>query len=272
MCDSRADNECSQPAGVGLSSFNGSTIGGVDNLKEASEDFDKFLSIFFTDIFPQFSHLPFHITGESFAGTYVPGFVDYIGRRQQLGIPGVFQKTIDSIVLVDAVIDILGSGPIGAYDHMCRFDKDGNNKAKTGFDETACRAIEKAVPECDRLNSYCLETYDLKLCHAAFTFCSTQIEVFDGEDRNVYDDRYWCNGTQPLCDRDGHYVEYLNLPEVQGALGLKEWNYSSINYDLNERWAQSGDMFRPTTREMTWILDESPTKVLVINGNNDIVV
>ncbi|KAK6842942.1 hypothetical protein PG987_003802 [Apiospora arundinis] len=248
-----------QPAGVGFSSVNGGTEGGPDNLAEASEDFDRFLSTFFTDVFPQFSHLPFHITGE-----------------QKLGVPGVFQTPIESIVLVDAVIDMSNSAYTGVYDHMCKFGPDGKNKLKLGLNATACRAVEEAVPRCASLGRQCVETYNLDLCRAAITFCDEHIwpylDVRFGG-RVPYDDRVLCeNGTLPLCGGES-YAEYLNRPQLQAALGLPEgWNFSSVNMDLNTRWDVSGDVYTPSTRQMSYILDETDTKVLVINGNNDIIV
>lgn len=262
----------SQPAGVGFSSINGSTRGGPDNIPEAVEDFNTFLLAFFTEIFPQFSANPFHIVGESFGGTYVPSFVHYISMRQQLGVPGIFETPIQSITLVDAVVDYMGSGPLGEYDHMCQFDKNGKNKLKLGFNETTCRTIELAVPECQRLNSQCIETYNLNICEAAFAFCWTFIDLIEDGGRVLYDDRALCRGAYPLCGLDGNFSEYLNRPHFQKALGLEQWNFEPLNWDLNGRWALSKHLYVPTTREMTWILDESPIRVLVINGNNDIIV
>ncbi|KAH8590567.1 Alpha/Beta hydrolase protein [Bisporella sp. PMI_857] len=264
-----------QPAGVGFSSIRNGTTGGPDNLQEAAQDFNKFLAVFFTDVFPQFSHLPFHIAGESFGGTYVPGFVDYISKRQQLGVPDVFQTPIQSIVLVDAVIDTIQSGSLGTYDHMCNFDSKGKNRLRLGFNETACRAVEKAVPECERLDHLCKSTYDKEVCAAAYFFCAGHIDsyLFSGPiARNVYDDRYVCNGDYPTCGLYGISAPYLNDPKVQRALGADGWNYTMINFDLGTRWDESKESFMPTIRELTWILDESPTKVLVLQGNNDIVV
>ncbi|KAI1248921.1 hypothetical protein MGN70_010124 [Eutypa lata] len=260
--------------GVGFSMMNNGTLGGPDNELEASRDFDKFLSIFFTEAFPEFSHQPFHLSGESFAGTYLPGFVDYIDRRQQSGVPDVFKTKIDSIILVDAVIDLLGSGSLGQYDHMCKFDKDGNNKVRLGYNQTACRDIEKAVPECQRLNNQCIETYDGNICRAAFSYCADHIEeyILDGPlSRNPQDDRVECDGEMPLCGL-GQFQKYLDSPPVKEALGLENWNYTPINYDINTRWLNSNEMFMPSTRELRYILDETPTRVLMINGNNDIIV
>ncbi|KAK8027714.1 hypothetical protein PG991_004770 [Apiospora marii] len=264
-----------QPAGVGFSSVNGGTEEGPDNIAEASEDFDKFLSTFFTDVFPQYAHLPFHITGESFGGVYVPFFVNHISKRQKLGVPGVFQTPIASIVLVDAVVDMISSSYIGMYDHMCKFDRDGTNKLKLGFNGTTCRAVEQAVPRCARFNRQCVATYNLDVCRAANAFCDEHIgahlDVRVGG-RVPYDDRVLCeNGTLPLCGADS-YADYLNQPRLQAALGLEGWNFTSVNMDLNLRWEASGDSYTPSTRQMSYILDETDTRVLVINGNNDISV
>lgn len=254
--------------------MNNGSLGGPDNELEASQDFDKFLSIFFTEAFPEFSDQPFHIAGESFAGKYIPGFVDYIDKRQQLGVPGVSKTKISSIILVDAVIDVIGSGPLGQYDHMCQFDKNGQNKLELGYNQTTCREIEKAVPECQRLNSQCIETYDGNICRAAFEFCADNIERFILEGplrRNPQDDRVECNGPMPLCGLDQFDI-HLNSPLVQNALGLENFSYSVISWDINQRWEESNEIFMPSTRELRYILDETATRVLMLNGNNDIIV
>lgn len=191
--------------------------------------------------------------------------------RQQLGVPGVFKTPIQSITLVDAVIDYMGSGPLGEYDHMCQFDKDGNNKLKLGFNETTCRTIELAVPECQRLNSQCIDTYDLNICEATFIYCWEFVNLVRDSGRVIYDDRLLCEGEYPLCGVDGNFSEYLNRPHFQRALGLEGWDFKSLNWELNDRWQLSKELYVPTTREMTWILDETSIRVLVINGNNDII-
>ncbi|KAH7027383.1 Alpha/Beta hydrolase protein [Microdochium trichocladiopsis] len=266
-----------QPAGVGFSRVRNGTVGGPDNELEAAQDFDRFLHIFFTEVFPQFSHQPFHISGESFAGRYVPGFVDYITKQQKRGMPGTFASKIESIILVDAVIDIIRSGAIGLYDHMCRFNADGTNVVRTGFNASTCREIEIAVPECDKLQALCVNTLDANLCKYSHGFCGfyidSRLDPHDDGGRYLYDDRLICEGEQPLCGVT-HYDSYLNREKVQKALGIegRHWNYTSINLDMNSRWASSGSMFVPSWRETSYILDETETRILAVNGNNDIIV
>ncbi|KAI2612651.1 alpha/beta-hydrolase [Hypoxylon fragiforme] len=262
-----------QPAGVGFSKINNGTTGGPDNEVEVAQDLNIFLHSFFTEVFPGFAHQPFHIAGESFGGTYVPGFVDFVSRRAAMGVPGIISRPIQSIILIDAVIDIVGSGALGEYDHMCRFNKDGRNQLKLGLNRTACDEIEKSVQECERLNRQCIDTYDGHICKAAWSFCDVHIESLLQSGpvaRNVYDDREPCHGELPFCGKV-MYDTYLNLPKVQAALGV-DWIFSAINRDLNTRWEASLGFYLPTTRELQYILDNTGTRVLALNGNNDIIV
>jgi hypothetical protein len=38
------------------------------------------------------------------------------------------------------------------------------------------------------------------------------------------------------------------------------------------RWHRAKSLFLPVTREMTWLLDNTCIRILVINGNNDIIM
>lgn len=277
---SRADHRIniSQPASVGFSTVNDTFSGGPGTLLEAAIDFNEFLSIFFTDAFPQYSHLPFHIAGESFGGHYVPSFVKYISDLQELSSSKAFKTPIESIILVDAVLDQITSGVTGQYDHFCGRDENGILKPG-GFNETTCQAIEEATPACERLNQNCLVSYDHNVCRAAQTLCEDSIgkwfnsEVTPGG-RDPYDDRKKCGSNPPICEdfAEGATMSYLNLPHVKTALGLEAVNYSSINFELNQAFDKSGDSYIPTTREVSHILDGTATRVLVLNGNNDVIV
>lgn len=72
----------------------------------------------------------------------------------------------------------------------------------------------------------------------------------------------------------GGYYDHLCSLDLHGkeALGFENLNFSSINYNINARFAENGDMAMPTTREVSFILDETETDVLPLNGNNDIVM
>lgn len=59
---------------------------------------------------------------------------------------------------------------------------------------------------------------------------------------------------------------------MQERLGFSQWPFELIDFDLNERWTLEKHVFVPTTRELTWLLDNTDVRVLFVNGNNDIIV
>lgn len=216
------------------------------------------------------------VAGESFGGAYVPTFVSYIHQRLMKSAQDAFEIPIKSVILVDAVVDHLISGVGGFYEHFCSRDIKRSCKAG-GFNKTVCTAIEENTPACERWISRCIDSYDRKVCKSADEFCAEAIGKWFWRDvvpggRNPYDDRRKC-GTPPLCDDTLENVAvYLNQPHVQEALGFHNYNFSGVNYDLNDRFQMSGDTDIPTTREVSYILNDTETEVLVLNGNNDVIV
>lgn len=249
------------------------------NLQEAAVDLEKFLSTFFTDIFPQYAQLPLHIAGESFGGIYIPTYVEHFIKRQKMKARGALSSDITSIILVDAVIDQVASGTIGQYDHFCNpATKDG---IKTGgLNHTACRAMEEAIPECNRLNKMCLDTYDPNICQYSNDWCAENLGIWINSDvengkRNPYDDRKTCEYNPPICENItvSPHAQYLNRPWVKQRLDMQQtFTFSGLDFDLYLLWVQNKQTSLPTTREMSFLLDETDVKVLVLNGNNDIIV
>ncbi|CAG9989010.1 unnamed protein product [Clonostachys byssicola] len=270
-----------QPAGTGFSTARNGTFGGPDNLSEAAEDFGNFIDYFFRTMFPQFSNASLHIAGESFAGRYIPGFTQYLHHTQHLRrahAPRI-APYVDSIVLVDATVDAISSGALGYYDHLCAHTGDNRPSWRQTFNQTVCEAMSAAVPACERVVEQCRSTYDANLCDSAGASCDDNLghlfsdEVVEGG-MDPYDDRRKCGSNPPFCEdfTGTGYSDYLNLPHVKAALGVSESNFQGINFDLNSRWATKKETNIPTVREVGFILDDTPTRVLVLNGNNDIIV
>ena len=264
----------SQPAGVGFSTVSNGSL--PSTLLEAAIDFEILLFTLFTDIFPTFSQLPLHIAGESFGGIFIPYYVKYMHSRQLMEARNALPTTITSIIHVDAVLEIITPTVGGLYDHFCSRDLHGNIR-KGGFNETACAAMEVDTPACERLARSCIDMYDRHICAYASQFCEEGLgkwfvsEMEEGK-RDPYDDRKKCPGDPPVCTDfiDGPVDKYLRQPHVLAALGYDEgFNFSGLNFDLHYGYRNSGDYFIPTTREASWILDETDIKILVLNGNND---
>lgn len=67
--------------------------------------------------------------------------------------------------------------------------------------------------------------------------------------------------------------KYMNSEDLQRALDFERAvNFSVVNMDLNTEWSTHADMMIPSTRELSNILDDKATPILVVNGNNDIIV
>lgn len=55
-------------------------------------------------------------------------------------------------------------------------------------------------------------------------------------------------------------------------LGFSGLPFELIDFDTNNRWVKAEHLYRPVTRELTWLLDNTDIRILVINGNNDIIM
>jgi carboxypeptidase C (cathepsin A) len=241
-------------------------------MEDAGNDINAFLRIFFNDMFPQFSTNTVHFVGESIGGHWVPNFVTHISKRQQLNVPGTFNGAVGSIILLNAVISQTTSGDGASYDHFC------SPESRIKFNQTACQAMEETTPECDYLSRQCVDTYDANICRAAFSFCANVHARWYNEygpgQPDPYNDRFVCDPEAFACGNfDMSFVDYLNTVDVKKGLGLAPaFKYKVYNSTINRIWGERAPMAVPTTRELSFILDQTPTRVLVINGNNDVVV
>lgn len=287
----------SQPSGVGFSDISDRDDIPVD-LHEAGQDIYTLLKTFSTDIFPEFANRPLHITGESMGGHYVTGYTHYIASRQledaQLGRVAEPVLNITSAVIVDGLID----GPYAAagyYDFFCEdWRRDGRDSPL--MNATACEEMANAVPSCELAGAQCRQTYDKDICAWAFYHCEETIgHYFHANVKpggwNPYDSKIfpfadvgWLTNhgfpgrlectEPPLCSgfASGPTLKYLNQPWVQDRLGVPGQDFKLIDFDTNVRWDAAKMVYVPVTRELTWLLDNTDIRVLVFNGNNDIIM
>ncbi|KAI9147040.1 Carboxypeptidase Y [Paramyrothecium foliicola] len=268
-----------QPVGIGFSQVNDPSASPT-NLHGGARDLYNFLSIFANEAFPHLADRPWHITGESMGGHYTTYYTKYMleqeEERRHLGLTPRLPFRIDSIVAVDAYIDSSRQS-VGYYEFFCLPSADNGNKPL--MNETACSEMAAAVPECERLGAACRDTYDVTQCIHSAEVCEGTVGKYFLEGVkpggwNPYDSRKKCI-SPPLCtpmDR-GATLDFLNREWVQDRLGFTEHlNFSLIDFELNQRWSDDAQIFLPTTRELTWLLDETKVRILFINGNNDIII
>lgn len=141
-----------QPAGSGLSHL-------ADGLplpvreEDTAQDFQQFLNIFFSNVFPSKRHLPIHIATESYGGHYGPVYLYHILQSRQYDSKTAFWGRIDSLILVSALIDFTGTF-VGTYELLC------DDREKKGIlNATACEDIARNLPEQERLGRSCQLAY-----------------------------------------------------------------------------------------------------------------
>jgi cathepsin A (carboxypeptidase C) len=176
-----------QPAGVGLSYFDGIGQGvPVDNSQAAAQDFYDLLQLFF-DKHPEYAQAPFHIAAESYGGIYAPHFASFIHhqnkKRSSSSSPSTKRHiNLASVILANAISDPLrqfgaipeylcGSGPFSVPPFQ---DPNGNE----------CRELRNITNECQQLVRACYDS-DLKpskdaegnreVCAKAGLFCYYEV-------------------------------------------------------------------------------------------------
>ncbi|KAH7407100.1 carboxypeptidase Y [Cadophora sp. MPI-SDFR-AT-0126] len=257
-----------QPAGVGLSTAKTKADIPV-TLEQAAADFNLFLRTVFTQLLPQYSQNQVFVAGESFGGSYVPYFVNHILRKQATNSSDVYTGQISSIILVDAAVEDSNLAT-GLFDLLC-YPPVGPK-----LNATACEAMAAAVPACEKKGRVCLDTYTKEDC--SLDECDVVSRwmydnVVEGG-LNPYDLRIPCHGP-PVCRQgnnssgSGSIEYYVKTLEIQRLMRLRSSDYRDINFDINQLWADSGAATVPTTRELSYIIDNSNVRTLIINGNYD---
>lgn len=79
----------------------------------------------------------------------------------------------------------------------------------------------------------------------------------------------------PICIPQSEYStgDYFNKPDIQSLLGVGEYQkYVSINFNLNANWSTRPEIMLPTTRDVSYLVDVSKVRILVLNGNYDVIM
>jgi len=208
---------------------------------------------------PELQNRPLFITGESYAGHYVPAVAYQL-----------FQSASDGLLkgLIDFRGLAIGNGltvpsiQYGAYPVFAR-------QHDLISEETKDQMLSMA-PLCQYSLEACDE-YDWSLeCYLAVMFCQTTMFspiLFESPGVNVYDYTKQCEGD--LCYDFSLADEYLNRPDVQRALGVKNnkaWEQCdmSVHEDMMSDWGHRYDNAIP---EML----EAGKRVLIYAGDQDII-
>lgn len=260
-----------QPAGVGFSYLD-ENMPLPSSSFSAAEDMHHFLQIFTNQVFPDMQDRDFHITGESYAGHYVPILGAQIVSQNAL-YPHRPQIHLSSIFVGNGYISPLDTA-FGYWETLCTTNPGVKSPV---FNQTRCDIMASNLPRCMDVARVCYSHQDPDICGVAEQVCwDGVIKHYDGESgeggRNRFNIEEPCYTKDDLCYTEIPKIgEYLNLPWVWEALGVPKnvANYSVFNFDIAIAFSLTGEEGMSTQPQVLYLL-ENNIDVLFYQGNLDL--
>ncbi|KAG1055815.1 hypothetical protein G6F43_002253 [Rhizopus delemar] len=257
-----------QPLNVGYSYGSG----GATNTNAAAKDVYAFLQLFFKQ-FPQYADLDFHVSGESYAGHYIPAIGGAINRNNKGNFNSLeLFHNKETLVPVNLKSLLIGNGltdPLIQYKYYAKMACE--NSYGPVLSPTACKAMEAQFPACERLIQNCYDNQNVFACLPAAMKCNKdQIQPYQQTGMNPYDVREKCKGGNLCYEILESVQKYLNIPEVKEAIGAETDNYESCNMQINFRFQMAGDWMRPYVVEVPPLLEDD-VRILIYAGDADFI-
>ncbi|KAJ0979464.1 hypothetical protein J5N97_014938 [Dioscorea zingiberensis] len=224
------------------------------NEKGVSNDLYDFLQAFF-EAHPKFLKNEFYITGESYAGHYIPAVTERVhrGNKEKEGL----QINLKGFAIGNGLTN--PSIQYGAYaDYAYSMGLIG---------EAAHKKISKIYPICELGIKLCGSS-GVITCFASYVLCNsifTSILLVAGN-INYYDIRKKCEGE--LCYDFSNMEKFLNQKAVRDSLGVGDRKFVSCNTLVYEAlitdWMKNLEVGIPA-------LIEDGIKLLVYAGEYDLI-
>jgi carboxypeptidase C (cathepsin A) len=247
-----------QPAGTGFSYLTGGDQGAKSEL-EVAENVWGFFQQFFTQ-FPQYSHTPFFVTGESYGGHYVPAVAAYIDRQNQIGAG--MDINIQGVAIGNGLVD-----PLLQYPEYAPYSLDHKMVGKLTYD-----AMESELPQCITEIQNCVTNTSRGLndCLNAFDDCNAgQLGPPEQSGLNPYDVRVPC-GPYPLCYDFNGVASLLAEPAVIKALGTTGHPWQACSQSVYQRLVDNGDWVVNFAVDIPYLL-AAGKNVVIYSGEFDFI-
>ncbi|KAI8071409.1 Alpha/Beta hydrolase protein [Gongronella butleri] len=256
-----------QPVDVGYSHGKSK----IRNTVQSAQDVYAFLRIFFEE-FPQYAQQGFHISGESYAGHYLPAIAEEIINQNKFADEeGRFRIPFESVAIGNGWTD-----PLIQFKYYKDFACATNDSVyQPVFDENTCQQLEKRYPRCERLAKVCYKFPSPLTCVPASLYCEkyTGGDDFEKTGLNVYDIRKKCEGDSGLCYNIMEAIDrYANLPSVKEDLGVDPatGNFTGCTDSVGTRFALDGDNAKNFAPAVAKTLHEG-IRVLLYVGDKDFI-
>lgn len=242
-----------QPIGTGFS-YSSDDRDIRHNEKGVSDDLYDFLQAFFTE-HPEFVKNDFYITGESYAGHYIPAIAARVhqGNKANEGIHinlkgfaignGLTNPAIQYGAYTDFALDM---GIISKSDHQ---------------------KINRFLPVCETAIKLC-GTDGTTSCMASLLVCNSIFNAImkHAGDINYYDVRKKCEGS--LCYDFSNLDKFVNQKSVRDAIGVGDLEFVSCSPVVHE--AMLVDWMRNLEVGIPALLEDD-VKVLIYAGEYDLI-
>lgn len=236
-----------QPVGTGFSKAKNPTHY-ARNEEMVAENFYRFLIKFFAK-YPSLKGTSLYITGESYAGHYIPAIADYI-----------VQHPDESINLSGVAI---GNGWVDPYDQYPAYAEFA--KLNNLISNPIYTLIKGAMKICQLLiktKLWPLALYECQLTGTTPILGNPLNPAF-----NVYDIRKKCDNP-PLCYDFSNMDKFIAREDVRQELGVKDRSWSSCNMVVHT--FMLGDWVSNLQDKVTNLLSNG-VKVLVYSGDKDFI-
>jgi cathepsin A (carboxypeptidase C) len=250
-----------QPINVGFSYGGGEQ---VSNTVDAADDVYGFLQLFF-QTYPKYSNLDLHITGESYAGHYVPAIGKAIAEGNNYLKHDLASLKLKSLAIGNGLTD-----PKVQYAYYP--DMACDNTYGPILDEATCDDMRSKYNTCRGLIDSCYKYKTAWTCVPGAVYCNNaMINPFQQTGLNIYDIREKCDTSKnPLCYEILTDIEsYLNKPKVQEILGV-DVPFEGCKRDINMKFMMAGDWMKPYVEDVMPLLEDG-VKVLVYAGDADYI-
>jgi len=198
--------------------------------------------------YPEFVNRPLFITGESYAGHYIPAISAYIVQQNNS------QFNLKGAAIGNGLVD-----PLAQYPAYATFAYQNNLVTKTTFD-----MLDLAFAGCDTLISS-------GNWLVAMEECNVVMDVILGSPTdprfNVYDIRLPCSDP-PLCYNFSLVDDFLARPDVIAALGVQGRSWSECNNAVHT--ALLGDWMLNLIDDVVYLIEQG-IFVFVYSGDKDFI-
>eukprot|EP01097_Dermamoeba_algensis_P000106 TRINITY_DN103_c0_g1_i1.p1 TRINITY_DN103_c0_g1~~TRINITY_DN103_c0_g1_i1.p1 ORF type:complete len:503 (-),score=105.44 TRINITY_DN103_c0_g1_i1:132-1640(-) len=238
------------PIGTGFS-FTLSNDGFVSNQEEVGRDLYSFLIQFYTIFYDQQDN-DLYITGESYAGKYVPAFAYAIHNNNQRS--GQLHVNLKGISIGDGAID-----PPSMFNGLS--DLMYFTGMASGSEREVIRAYEKQIQKFITLQQWkeAFLVFD-ELMNGDFYPYGTYFQNITGTGN-------YFNFLNPVYP-DDDFVGFLNLEFVKDALHVGELQYSASNSTVEDYLVE--DFMKSVAPWLSTLVENY--KVLIYNGQLDIIL